>query len=82
VGTSRLADSWRSGNHHGSVYIRAVLSRLLEAGLQAARPSFQPLLEFLNLTFVATYLLERLGCISNGPQLSQRINGLAATRKC
>ena len=80
--TCRLADSWRSGDHHGSVYIRAVLPGLLETGLQAARPVDQPLLKLLDLTFVATYLLERLGRISNGPQLSQGIDGPPTTQKC
>ena len=82
VGTSGLADSWRSSDHHGSIYICAVLSGLLEAGLEAARPVFEPLLESLDLTLVATYLLEGFGCVSNGPQLSQGINGLAANWRC
>ena len=80
MGTGRLADSWRSSDHHGSVYVCAVLSRLLEAGLEAARPISQPLLEFLDLTLVTAHLLERFGCISNSPQLSQRVDGLATTQ--
>ena len=67
VGTSCLADSWRTGDQHGSVHICAVLPRPLEARLEAARPVFEPLLESLDLTLVTTYLLEGFGCISNGP---------------
>ena len=82
VGTSRLADSWRSSDHHGSIYICAVLSRLLKARLETPRPVFKPLLEFFNLTFVTAYLLEGFRCVSNGPQLSQGIDGLSATWEC
>lgn len=81
MGTCSFADPWRPSDHHRSVYICAILPRLLEAGLEAARPIFQPLLESLDLTLVATYLLEGFWCISNGPQLGQRIDGLATADK-